>query len=236
MEFKEATKKDIKVKIEIDSLAGGGKTYGALNIAHGLQNGDMSSVAMGQTESGRAQCYSDKFKGFKVLEIPQPFSPSRFIEVINAAERAAFRVLILDSLSDEWAGPGGALDMHSDATEVTKNSFTSWRKVTPQHNAVFDRILASPMHIIATFRKKSDYVMEEIEKNGRKITQPKKVGTATISREGTEYRFMLQLDIDLQTHKATAIKDNLGLFDGKEPFLITSETGKAIRDWCLSGG
>jgi hypothetical protein len=229
MEFKEASRKDIKIKIGIESLAGGGKTRGSLAIAHGIQAGDMSKVGVAQTEAGRAQCYVEQFPGFKILEIPPPFTPSKFIEVIEAAEKAGFRVLIFDSLSDEWAGQGGALDMHSQATETTKNSFTAWRRITPQHDALYNKILSSPMHIIATFKKKSDYVMEE--KNGK--VQPKKVGTAAVAREGTEYRFMLQLDIDLHTHLATATKDNLGLFDGKEPFLISTETGRLIREWCL---
>lgn len=233
MEFKEASRRDIKLKIGIEGLSGAGKTFSSLSLAKGLQAGDMRAVAFAQTESGRAQCYLDTFPGFKVLEIPPPYSPSRFIEVIEAAEKAAFRVLIIDSLSDEWAGQGGALDMHSAASDVTKNSFTAWRKITPLHDALYNKILASPMHIICTFKKKSDYVMEEVEKSGRKIQQPKKVGTAPIAREGTEYRFMLQLDIELDTHLAKAVKDNTGLLDSKPAFKVTEETGKMLREWCL---
>lgn len=233
MEFKDASRKDIKLKIGVEGLSGAGKTWSSLAIAKGLQAGDMRSVAFAQTEAGRAQCYLDAYPGFKVLEIPPPYSPNRFIEVIEAAEKAGFRVLIIDSLSDEWAGQGGSLDMHAAASEVTKNSFTAWKKISPQHEALFNKILASPMHILCTFKKKSDYIMEEIEKNGRKIQQPKKVGTAPIAREGTEYRFMLQLDIDLETHMARAVKDNTGILDGKPAFKITEDTGKMLREWCL---
>lgn len=233
MEFKEASRKDIKIKLELDSLAGGGKTVGSLALAKGLMAGDMKNVAFAQTEVGRAQCYLEEFPGFKVLEVHPPYSPSKFIEIIEAAEKAGFRVLIIDSLSDEWAGAGGALDMHSAASDVTKNSFTAWRKITPQHDALYNKILSSPMHIICTFKKKSEYVMEEVERNGKRQTQPKKVGTTTVAREGTEYRFMIQFEIDLETHKATARKDNTGLFDGKPPFMITEDTGRALREWCI---
>lgn len=233
MEFKEAARKDIKIKMDLKGLSGSGKSKSSLYIAKGLAGGDMTKVAIAQTEAGRAQCYLDEFSGFKVLELPPPFTPGKFIEAIDLAEKSGFRILIIDSLSDEWAGEGGALDMHTAASEVTKNSFTAWKKITPQHEALFNKILSSQLHIICTFKKKSEYVMEEIERNGRKITQPKKVGTTSIAREGSEYRFMLEFDLDLQTHMAIATKDNIGIFDGKPPFLITEATGLAIREWCI---
>jgi len=233
MEFKEATKKDVKVKAAVVGLSGSGKTMGLLNLSKGLMAGDMTKVAFVQTEAGRAQCYLDKFHGFKVLELQPPFTPTKFIEAIESAEAAGFRVLCIDSLSDEWAGLGGTLDLHAAASEVTRNSFTAWKKITPQHEALFNKILSSNLHILCALKQKADYVMEEVQKNGKTVTQPKKVGLAPIAREGTEYRFMLQLEIDIETHKAVSTKDNMNLFDGKPAFLITEDTGKTIRDWCL---
>lgn len=229
MEFKEASRKDIRIKMAIAGPSGGGKTYGALEIAKGLLNGDLSKCGILQTESGRAQCYIEK-GAFKVLEMAPPFTPDKFIEGVDAAEKAGLKVLIIDSLSDEWAGLGGALDMHQEVSDVVKNSFTAWKKVTPKHEAVFNKILASPIHIIATIKKKTEYVMEPTH-NGK--TQPKRVGVKDIQREGTEYRWMLQLDVDQESNMATVSKDNTSLFQGKPAFKITEETGRMIRDWCL---
>lgn len=229
MEFKEASRKDIRIKMAISTLSGGGKSLGGLLIAKGLLT-DIKDLGVSQTEPGRVQLYKERIGPFKVLEMPPPFTPQKFIEVIELAENSGLKALMIDSLSDEWAGIGGALDMHSAVSEVTKNSFTAWKKITPQHEALFNKILSSPLHIICTLKKKSEYVMETNEK-GRQV--PKKIGLADIAREGTEYRWMLQLEIDRDTHLAKASKDNTGLFDGKEPFLINEETGKAIRDWCL---
>jgi AAA domain len=229
VEFKEASKIDTKIKMAFSGLSGAGKSLsGGLFWKGFLSN--ISDLAVVQTEHGRIQLYADRIGKFKVLEVEPPFTPIKLIECIDAAEKANFKALQIESLSDFWAGLGGVLDMHSAASEVTRNSFTAWKKITPQHEALFNKILSSPLHILCTLKKKSDYIMEE--KNGKMA--PKKVGLADVAREGTEYRWMLQFEIERETHLATASKDNTGLFDGAKPFLITEETGRKIREWCLA--
>lgn len=230
-EFKEAKRSDIRMKMALAGKSGAGKTLGALLIAKGIVS-DITAVGVAQTESGRAQCYIDKVGKFKVMEMAPPFSPEKFIEVIDAAEKAGLKCLIIDSISDEWAGLGGALDMHSTISDTTKNSYTAWKKVTPKHDSVFNKILASPIHIICTVRKKTDYILEE--QNGKKV--PKKVGVKDIAREDTEYKWILQLDLDQEGNLAKASKDNTSLFQDKPPFKISEATGAAIRGWCLNSG
>jgi ABC-type dipeptide/oligopeptide/nickel transport system ATPase component len=233
MEFKDAKFSDVRMKLALAGKSGSGKTLGALMIAKGLVN-DMAKVGVAQTESGRAQCYLNKYPGFKVLEMRPPFSPDQFIKAIETAEIAGLKCLIVDSFSDEWAGLGGTLDIHSSASEVTKNSFTAWKKVTPQHEAFMNKVLQANIHIICTIKKKTDYVMEEVERNGRKIQTPKRVGVKDIAREDTEYRWITQLDLDQDGNMAMASKDNSGLFQGKGAFQISEQTGAMIRAWCLN--
>ena len=54
-------------------------------------------------------------------------------------------------------------------------------------------------------------------------------------RDGWEYELTVSLEIDRDTHLASPSKDRTNLFEGKPPFLITEETGKAIAEWCNSG-
>ena len=63
----------------------------------------------------------------------------------------------------------------------------------------------------------------------------KKVGMKDIQRDGWEYELTVSLNIDRDTHMAIASKDRTGLFEGKDPFIITPATGKAVRTWCESG-
>jgi hypothetical protein len=56
-----------------------------------------------------------------------------------------------------------------------------------------------------------------------------------MQREGWEYELTVSLNIERDTHLATASKDRTNLFEGQLPFLITEETGKLIKQWCESG-
>ena len=136
-------------------------------------------------------------------------------------------VIIIDSISHEWEAKGGILNLHSN---MMGNSFTNWNKLTPRHNAFTHSLLVSPAHIIATIRSKQDYVLNE--KNGKFV--PEKVGLKGVTREGMDYEFTVVLDLDIK-HNAHATKDRTGLFMNKPEFLITSDTGKTIRDWCNTG-
>ena len=53
----------------------------------------------------------------------------------------------------------------------------------------------------------------------------------SLTREGLDYEFTVVLELDLK-HQALVSKDRTGLFMDKPPFIITSGTGKIIREWC----
>ena len=68
-----------------------------------------------------------------VVTIGPPFSPEKYIEAISLCEAAGMEVIIIDSISHEWDGSGGIIDVHSS---MMGNSFTNWGKVTPLHNSL----------------------------------------------------------------------------------------------------
>ena len=136
-------------------------------------------------------------------------------------------LIIIDSITHEWEGSGGILDIHGN---MPGNSFTAWAKVTPRHNSFVQKILESPCHIISTIRTKTDYVLTE--KNGKMV--PEKVGLKGITRDGMDYEFTIVLDLDLK-HHAIASKDRTGLFMDKPEGIITKEYGGRILQWCNKG-
>lgn len=100
MSFEVASRSNIRMKMALCGQAGSGKTLGALMIAQGLIK-DMSKVGFIQTETGRAECYLKDFPGFLVSNLSAPYTPERFIEAIEEAEKVGLKVLVIDSLSDE---------------------------------------------------------------------------------------------------------------------------------------
>lgn len=197
MAFQKAVKTKAKLRLGLSGLAGSGKTYSALAIASALAKllkaagrGE-GRIAVIDSERGSAALYADKFD-FDVCEL-DTFSPLNYVDKIHEAEAAGYDFIIIDSLTHAWAGKDGALDQKDQAADRGGNSWTAWRSVTPKHNALVDAMLGSKAHVIATMRQKMEYVQET---EGGKTTI-KKVGLASIQREGMEYEFTCTGDVDL---------------------------------------
>ena len=225
MELTVATRKQAKIKMALQGPAGSGKTLAALKIAYGLCK-DWSKIAVIDTENRSASLYSHLGK-FSVVNVESPYHPEKFIEAIKLCEKAQMEVIVIDSISHEWDGPGGILEIHSN---MLGNSFTAWGKLTPRHNAFVQTILQSMAHIVCTIRSKQDYILTE--KNGKQV--PEKVGLKGITRDGMDYEFTLVLDIDIK-HNAVASKDRTFLFMDKPEFKIDEQTGSQISEWCNEG-
>lgn len=233
--FKPASKKQSRARIALLGPSGSGKTYTALRLAHCLAEG--GRVAYIDTERGSASKYvGDPNPDGGVFEFDcvddwPDFAVERYIQAINEAGKAGYSVLIIDSLSHAWAGPGGLLEFVDARTAANKggNSYTSWRDATPKHNALIDAILRAPMHIIATMRVKQEYVLEE--KNGKKV--PRKVGLQPVQRDGLEYEFDVVLDID--SSAATVSKTRCSSIADKRFVNPGADLGNELLRW-LGGG
>lgn len=227
MEFKKAVRKQAKLRLALSGPSGSGKTYGALLLAKGIGG----KVALIDTERGSASLYTHVHE-FDTLDLDPPYTPERFIDAIRSAERAGYDVLIIDSLTHEWSGVGGCLELVDEIarSKYKGNSWSAWNDVTPRHRAVLDAILRSPLHIIATMRSKTETA--QTEENGRKKVV--KLGMKAEQRDGSEYEFTTVLDIVHDGHFATPSKDRTGLFNG-DPKPITEATGRMLLDWLNSG-
>ncbi|MBK7763292.1 MAG: AAA family ATPase [Bacteroidetes bacterium] len=225
MKIEQASRKKAKIKLALQGPSGSGKTMSALLLAYGIC-GNYSKIVVIDTENHSAELYSHLGK-YNVVNIGAPFTPEKYCEAIKLCEASGMEVIIIDSISHEWEGSGGILDIHSN---MVGNSFTNWSKLTPRHNNFIQTILHSPCHVLGTIRSKQDYVLTE--KNGKMV--PEKVGLKGVTREGMDYEFTIVLDLDIK-HNASASKDRTQLFSGHPEFKITSDTGKKILQWCESG-
>lgn len=231
MQLRKATRQKAKIRLGLSAVSGGGKTFSAILIAKGLC-GDLAKVAIIDTENGSADLYSH-LGPYNVLSLSAPFTPEKYIEAIKACENAGMEVIIIDSITHEWDGKGGCLEIVDQLTQgsASKNSYVSWGKVTPRHQAFIDAILQSTAHMITTVRRKQDYEMTK-DNNGK--IKVEKAGLKEVTREGFEYELTVNLELD-HSHHAIASKDRTGLFMGKPEFKPSEETGKMIADWCESG-
>lgn len=196
--------------------------------------GPTARVACIDSEHGSASVYAgDVFTDgeqaitMDVMELGT-YSPSEYAAAIEAAGRAKYDVLIIDSLSHAWEGLDGALEQ---VDKKGGNRFTAWKDVTPMHRRMVEAILSSPCHVIATMRSKTEYVLEEDEK-GKKV--PRKIGVAPIQRPGMEYEFDVYGSMDW-SHVLHVTKTRCRAIDGAVAVKPGALFIQPVIDWLNTG-
>lgn len=233
-EVKQAKREKVWTKIALMGPSGSGKTYSSLRLAEGMleklkdlgqeQNG---KILMMNTEASRGLYYADEFQ-YDISHLREPFTPERYVEAIDFALEKGYPILILDSTTHEWNGPGGALEIHSKAG----GRYQDWSKVTPRHDAFLEKIADSEIHIIATMRGKDQYEMSSGD-SGRISVQ--KIGVGAKQREGFEYEFTSTFLLDQSTNTAQSTKDNTHIFETSSTILLSEQHGKELIEWANSG-
>ena len=228
--IRKASRKHRYLKIGIGGISGSGKTLGALKMAYGI-TGDWEKICVIDSENNSADLYA-QLGPYSVLPLTDT-SPQGYLKAFKEVIDSGYEVMIVDSMSHEYAGKGGLLEIADKIASTSKsgNSFAAWSKATPMHNEWLDNWLQAPIHVIGTLRKKSDYVLEQ---NDKGKSAPRKIGLKSIQRDGTSYEFDVLLDISMN-HLCSVEKDRTSLFDGKMAFDLTEKVGEALRAWANEG-
>lgn len=157
-QFKPAIRESVSLILGLAGGTGSGKTFSALRLARGMSGG--KPFALIDTEAGRAQHYADQFK-FDHGDLAPPFRPQHYAEAIFAADAEHYPVIVVDSMSHEWAGEGGILDWQEE--ELTRMAGDDWKKreackmaawIRPKmdHKKMVQRLLQLRSHLILCFR------------------------------------------------------------------------------------
>jgi len=224
--FQKAVKSESKLRMAISGPSGSGKTYTSLAIATALANG--GRIAVVDTEHGSASKYADLFT-FDVANMHAPFHPDKFIAALHDAEQAGYAVIILDSISHAWSGTGGVLDIVDEAAKRSKsgNTYMAWKEGTPVQNQLVDAIVQSGIHVIATMRSKTEYVLVDTG-NGKQA--PRKMGMAPVQRDQFEYEFDVVLDMDVDNN-AIVTKTRCPALTGKVFPKPGADISGILRTW-----
>ncbi len=237
--FTQATREKTFLKAAFAGPAGSGKSYTMLRLLHAMQaRGLGKRIAIIETEAGKIK----KYVGYRVddhlwafdLAVLTSFGPQEYIAALESAVRAGYDLVGIDSLSHEWQGSGGALELADKFGEAKRNQFAGWKDVTPMHNKFVEAILRVPAHVVATCRLKMDYVLAEVEKNGKTSTQPRKVGMAPIQRNGLEYEFEIFCSMD-ESHVLRVEKTICPAIDQATCVKPDEKFFAPVLDWLTTG-
>jgi hypothetical protein len=239
VQFDRATKVQARLRMAIQGPAGSGKTYTALCFGVALAAVRGGRLAVIDTERGSASKYADRYD-FDVVTLDS-FQPERYVEAIDAAERAGYPVLVIDSLSHAWEGEGGVLSLVDEASRRSSsgNSFAAWGVVTPRHRALVDAMLQAGLDVIATMRTKTEYVLEPDDR-GKLV--PRRKGTRPVQREGLEYEFDLVAEMAADSHDLAVVKSRCSAVADQvverpdagwfQPVIAWLVDGERAPHWC----
>lgn len=225
-EIRKAQRQGARLLIQLSGVSGSGKTYTALQLAYGLAGQNADKVVLIDTENRRGSLYADCLpQPFNILDFYAPFSPQRYIEAIDAACRAGAEVIVIDSVTHEWEGPGGCQEIANQNPR-----FADWKKAKAEHKRFMTHMLQSPAHIIACTRarEKTDF---------SDTRNPVKLGVQPIQEQNFSYEATVSLMMQDQGKRQDVLKCPAELQDvlGRGQGYIGDSHGLALRRW-VDGG
>jgi hypothetical protein len=207
----------------ITGVTGSGKSYTALKMAQTFAQG--GKVAVISTD-GTAHLYADEFS-FDCCRLPNN-QPSSYIEAIKCAVAEKYEVLVIDSFSDEWAGPGGVLEVVDHAKLVGKDG---WQEMRKPQATLADLMATAPIHLIATI-KADEIVTQTVDAEGKPATI--KLAGKLVQNKDVPYTFDIILamgDPQGATAKCVVEKTRNPLLKGIVCENPGSELAGAILAW-----
>lgn len=239
--FTKAVRDEVGLLIGLIGPSGSGKTYSAMRLASGMvEPGKRFAVI--DTENGRAKHYADLFD-FDHAEMHDPFRPDAYADAIKAAADAGYKVIVVDSMSHEWAGVGGILEWQEE--ELTRMAGDNWQKreackmaswIKPKmsHKAMIQRLLQVNAHLILCFRAEEKVKMEKDKDNKMQIIP---VGWQPICSKELPYELTVSM---LLTPESPGVPQFLKLQEQHKALfpvgkLIDESAGKAVSAWAKGG-
>ena len=237
LNIRKAERAGARLVVGIAGVSGSGKTFTALQLAWGLAGGDASKVGLLDTENRRGSLYADILKGkggkvhpFLIGDLDAPFSPQRYIDAILEFQAAGVEVLVIDSVSHEWAGLGGVLDI----VDSHQKSIHGWKAAKPEHKRFMNTMLQCDMHIIVCIRaaNKTDW---------KDPKNPRSLGIMPIQQE----EFMFEMTASMMMWGGGKSREILKCPAELAPIFgeagtmmdgyLTANQGLALRKW-VDGG
>jgi hypothetical protein len=254
-EIKPASRQGIKPLIGLVGLSGGGKTLTALLIARGLA-GPTGKIRMIDTENRRGSYFAEQIPGgYDVINLDPPFSPARYIQALEACEGSS--VVVVDSLTHEWSGSGGYLDMKDEA--IDKMAGDDWKKreackfaatarVKPEHNRLIAYMLRAPFAMILCFRGKQKVRMEKDQSGKMKVEKDDHI--SEIQDSGIVFECLIAGEVFAKEVERSGRRINEGGYfrctkhtvESLLPLLPNEQQqfsikhGEALAAWCSAGG
>jgi len=227
LNIRQAMREGSKVVIGISGQSGSGKTLTALKIARGMV-AHAGEIGFLDTENKRGSLYADELDApFLIGDLYPPFSPLRYAEAIKEFQAAGVKVLVIDSISHEWEGEGGCIDI----AENTTGKVANWKKAKAEHKKFMNALLQADMHIIACIRAREqvDFINP---------SSPKSLGVQPICEKNFMFEMTASVMMSSEGKESRHIKvpkDLKTIFIPAQDGYMGGGVGAGIMQWIGSG-
>lgn len=233
--------------IAIAGPTGSGKTESAMRLARGYV-GPQGKFLVIDTEEKRALYKKSRHQPWDWMDFQPPFSPAAYIDALEAGK--GFGAVVLDSMSHEYAGPGGMQDMQledlermskGDVGKMERLTAPAWKRAKLEHKKLMASIIRYPTLLIVCLRAepKIKFTKEKFQKEGRELEKTVIVDAGY--QPICEKMFMYEMLVGAMVHS-----DNPGVTnhikklepDLEPVFLagkqIDEDTGRRLAAWANS--
>jgi hypothetical protein len=173
--------------------------------------------------------------GFVVGELTSPYTPRRYLEAIEEFLRYRVNILVVDSFSHCWVGPGGVLEMADQVEEQGRRGLPKWLVPKRDYKKLVSFILSRRLHMILCSRAKQPIVEAVVEGEKTDLTQPP--GSRS-RRSGLKYEMTIVVPMtrdggyETDPSRLKVPGDLAHLFQRE---LLDENTGGAIAEWVKGG-
>lgn len=227
LNIRPAIREGAKVVIGVCGRSGSGKTLTALKIARGMV-AHAGEIGFLDTENKRGSLYAHELDApFLIGDLYPPFSPQRYAEAIKEFQQAGVKVLVVDSISHEWEGEGGCIDI----AENTNSKIANWKKAKAEHKKFMNALLQADMHIIACVRAR-----EQVDFSNP--SSPKSLGVQPISEKNFMFEMTASVMMENEGRQVNHIKvpkDLKPVFVAAQDGYMGFDVGQGIAKWIGSG-
>lgn len=230
--------------IGVYGRSGSGKTHSALLLARGLAG--TGKIAIIETENKRSGALADLIPGgFERVNLDPPFEPENYIEAVRLLESQHFAVGVIDSLTHEWDGEGGILELQeAELQRMAGDNYSkreackmaAWIKPKQRHKQLLSAILRCKIPLVCCLRGQEKVHMTKVE--GRTAVEIDKFTTPIF-----DSRFIFEMLVNLETVTVDGVPGCANVTKWTHADLlkcvpaagkqIAVEHGAAIARWCL---
>ncbi len=193
-------------------------------ITWALEITDGGMIAMIDAEGDARNWAPTEHQGYPFFmhEWTGDYSPGRLLSRAEAAAKAVGPdgCVIVHTITQWWDGKGGIKDIVDGASE-------GWKVGGPIYRDMIDDLTRLDCHVVVTCRAKSEWAIEQRERDGELVAHARQVTTEAMARTGIEFDFELvaRLDADLNTIVKT--KASLSLM----PYYTPGEVRSVMREY-----